>query len=49
MFGVQAALLSNLPEVKGFGHAVGMCKYLMLQLENSIIHLSVSAFYQHCS
>lgn len=49
MFGFQAVLLSNLTEVRGFAHAVGICKYLMLQFESSDIHLSISAFYQHCS
>lgn len=49
VFGFQAGLLSNLTEVRGFAHAAGMCKYLLLQFENSVIHLSVSAFCQHCS
>lgn len=49
VFDFQAVLLSNLTEVRGFAYATGMCKYLMLQFENSVIHLSVSPFYQHCS
>lgn len=49
VFGFQGVLLSNLTEVRGFGHATRMCKYLMLQFENSVVHLSVSAFYQQCS
>lgn len=47
MFGFQAVLLSNLTEVRRF--AAGICKYLMSQFENSVIHLSISAFYQRCS
>lgn len=48
-FCFQAVLLSNLTEVRGLARATGMCKYLMLQFENSVIHLSVSAFYQRCN
>lgn len=38
VFGFQVVLLSNLTEIRGFAHATGMCKYLTLQFENSVIH-----------